>query len=59
MCTAAMPKKPEGRLTLVAILQAGKTVLHGGQLSEGGTTKSGPAPEVPKQAPVVIKSHST
>ncbi len=53
-CTAGMPKKPTGGMTLVAILQGGKGVLHGNQLDEGGTTKGGPAAEAPKAPPVII-----
>ena len=54
LCTAGMPHRPDERLTLVAILQAGKGVLHGNQLEEDGTTKSSPAPEAPKAPPMPI-----
>jgi hypothetical protein len=52
-CTAGMPKKPTGGLTIVAILQGGKGIIHGGQLDEGSTTKSAPAPEAPKPPPFI------
>lgn len=53
-CQALMPGQPDGSMTLVALLQGGKGVIHGGQLDEGSTTRSGPAPTPTKAPPVII-----